>query len=117
MEAIYNAVHSVAVLGSKTISMLVVSVVFLVLAWVSFALRVYVRAKMIRSFGKDDWMMLLTLGLFTTSCGLLIAIERLETGGAPQRALKEGPFEQLALLNEIIKVCFCVFHHLSSYID
>ena len=34
---------------------------FLALAWISVLLRVYVRAYMIRFFGWDDWLMLLSL--------------------------------------------------------
>ncbi|THW45438.1 hypothetical protein D6D21_04435 [Aureobasidium pullulans] len=61
MEAISDAAHRVAALGPRTVIMLIVATVFLILTWISFALRVYVRAIMIRSFGKDDWTMLLTL--------------------------------------------------------
>jgi len=105
MEAISDAAHRVAALGPRTVVMLIVATVFLILTWISFALRVYVRAIMIRSFGKDDWTMLLTLCLFTTCCGLLISIERLEQSDRPRRVLEEGPLAQLDLLNHIMKVC------------
>ncbi|TIA04513.1 hypothetical protein D6C83_08850, partial [Aureobasidium pullulans] len=103
MEAISDAAHRVAALGPRTVVMLIVATVFLILTWISFALRVYVRAIMIRSFGKDDWTMLLTLCLFTTCCGLLISIERLEQSDRPRRVLEEGPLAQLDLLNHIMK--------------
>ena len=35
--------------------------VFLVLSWIAVALRVYVRAWMLRCFGMDDWLMVVTL--------------------------------------------------------
>lgn len=34
--------------------------IFLVVSWIVFVLRVYVRIWMIRSFGRDDWFMLVT---------------------------------------------------------
>ncbi|KAI4721007.1 hypothetical protein E4T48_02714 [Aureobasidium sp. EXF-10727] len=103
MDVIADAAHRVAALGPRTVVMLVVAVVFLVITWTSFALRVYVRAIMIRSFGKDDWMMLLTICLSTTCCGLLISIERIEHGSRPQKALEEGIHAQLELLNDLMK--------------
>ena len=33
----------------------------LALAWIAVSLRVYVRAVLIRAFGWDDWLMLITL--------------------------------------------------------
>ncbi|CAD0108915.1 unnamed protein product [Aureobasidium uvarum] len=103
MDVIADAAHRVAALGPRTVVMLVVAVVFLVISWTSFALRVYVRAIMIRSFGKDDWMMLLTICISTTCCGLLISIERIEHGSRPQQALEEGIHAQLDLLNDLMK--------------
>lgn len=103
MEAISESAERVASLGPRTVVMLVVSVVFLVLTWVAFALRVYVRGFMIRSFGKDDWTMLLTLGLFTSCCALLISVEQFEQGDRPRRAIEEGPIAELELLNHIMK--------------
>lgn len=105
MEAISEAAQRVADLGPRTIIMLVVSVVFLVLTWSAFALRIYVRGFMIRSFGGDDWMMLLTVALLSACCGLLIAVEQFEQGTGPHDALEAGPLAQLALLNKIMKVC------------
>jgi uncharacterized membrane protein YadS len=40
---------------------LAVGTSFVVLAWISVATRVYVRAIMQRVFGMDDWLMVLTL--------------------------------------------------------
>lgn len=40
---------------------LAVALVFLVLAWITVGLRVYVRAFMLRSFALEDWLIVLTL--------------------------------------------------------
>ena len=40
---------------------LAVAIPFLVLSWVTVGLRVYVRAGMLKSFGMDDWAMVVTL--------------------------------------------------------
>ncbi|KAF1991188.1 hypothetical protein K402DRAFT_323585 [Aulographum hederae CBS 113979] len=42
-----------------------VAIFFLVAAWITTSLRVYVRVKMLRSFGSDDYVMLLALAIFT----------------------------------------------------
>lgn len=39
---------------------LAVAVLFLTLTWITVLLRVYVRAGMLKSWGLDDWMMLVT---------------------------------------------------------
>ena len=105
MDVISDAAHRVAAVGPRTTVMLIVAVVFLILSWISFALRVYVRAILLRSFGWDDWTMLLTICLSTTCCSLLMCIERIENGDRPQRALEEGIRAQIDLLNYLMKVC------------
>lgn len=45
--------------------MLAINVVFFVLTWIIMMLRVYTRAYLIKSFGRDDWSMLAALLLFT----------------------------------------------------
>lgn len=40
---------------------LAVNILFLVLSWVTISLRVYVRAGMLKSFGMDDWAMVVTV--------------------------------------------------------
>lgn len=40
---------------------LTIAMLFLVLSWVTMGLRVYVRTGMLKSFGMDDWAMLVTL--------------------------------------------------------
>jgi len=44
----------------KSYEMLAISAVFLALSAVTVILRVYVRGWMIRSFGWDDWLMMVT---------------------------------------------------------
>lgn len=109
MDVIADAAQRVAAIGPRTVVMLIVAVVFLILTWISFALRVYVRAILLRSFGWDDWIMLLTICLSTTCCSLLMCIERIENGDRPQRALEEGIRAQIELLNYLMKVC-CTCH-------
>ncbi|KAK6069874.1 hypothetical protein SCUP234_10453 [Seiridium cupressi] len=43
-----------------------VAVTFMVLTWIVVPLRVYVRAVMTKSFGLDDWLLVITQALFTT---------------------------------------------------
>jgi hypothetical protein len=40
---------------------LAVALVFLLLAWITVGLRVYVRAFMLRTFALDDWLIVLAL--------------------------------------------------------
>lgn len=51
----------VAHLGSRPKTMIDTAIAFLVMTWTAVLLRVYVRAWMIRSFGWDDALMVLTL--------------------------------------------------------
>ena len=44
----------------KSYTMLSISAVFMTISAVALILRVYVRGAMIRSFGWDDWLMLVT---------------------------------------------------------
>jgi hypothetical protein len=109
MDVIADAAQRVNAVGPRTVVMLVVAVVFVVISWISFTLRVYVRAILIQSWGWDDWMILLTILLSTTCCGLLICIEQIEQSQRPQRALEEGIQVQLDLLNYLMKVR-CAYH-------
>ncbi|KAG9691777.1 hypothetical protein KCU95_g4659, partial [Aureobasidium melanogenum] len=78
-----------------------VSVAFLVLAWIAVSLRVYVRASVLRSFHCDDWLILLTLCVFTACCSCLIAIENIERSGAARTALANGLEAQVGLIDKI----------------
>ncbi|KAI4847724.1 hypothetical protein E4T44_04354 [Aureobasidium sp. EXF-8845] len=103
MDVISDAAQRVVAVGPRTVVMLIVAVTFLVISWISFTLRVYVRAILIRSWGWDDSMMTLTICLSTTCCGLLICIEQIEQSERPQRALEQGIRAQLDLLNYLMK--------------
>ncbi|KAH0143812.1 hypothetical protein KCU67_g13387, partial [Aureobasidium melanogenum] len=78
-----------------------VSVAFLVLAWIAVSLRVYVRAWVLRSFHWDDWLILLTLCVFTACCSCLIAIEDIERSGTARTALANGLEAQFGLIDKI----------------
>lgn len=81
-----------------------VSVAFLVLAWFAVSLRVYVRASILRSFHWDDWLILLTLCVFTACCACLIAIEDIERSSAASKALTKGFLAQYDLIDKIFGV-------------
>ncbi|KAG9568018.1 hypothetical protein KCU79_g2631, partial [Aureobasidium melanogenum] len=78
-----------------------VSVAFLVLAWIAVSLRVYVRAWVLRSFHWDDWLILLTLCVFTACCSCLIAIEDIERSDTARTALANGLEAQFGLIDKI----------------
>ncbi|KEQ69501.1 hypothetical protein M436DRAFT_22488, partial [Aureobasidium namibiae CBS 147.97] len=54
--------------------MLATSCVFLALSVITVVARIYVRGWMIRSFGWDDWLMMVTWALFAMTTSLLISI-------------------------------------------
>jgi len=49
------------------------AVSFLVLTYISVALRTYVRAILTKSFQADDWLMLVAQFVFTLSCSFILA--------------------------------------------
>lgn len=59
-------------------AMVGVASLFLALSWIIVALRVYVRGFIIRRFGLDDSLMLLTLVFFTINCAVVITMSRVE---------------------------------------
>lgn len=61
-------------LGSGPWELVNVSAAFIAVAWFSVALRVWVRGVMIRSFGWDDWTILLTMVAFTVQCTYVIRL-------------------------------------------
>jgi hypothetical protein len=83
-----------------------VSVAFLVLAWFAVSLRVYARAFVLRSLHWDDWLMLLTLCVFTACCSCLIAIESIERSDAARRALSNGLKAQFGLIDTLFGVSY-----------
>ncbi|KAI0550759.1 hypothetical protein F4679DRAFT_191648 [Xylaria curta] len=56
---------------SNGVGLLVTGIVTLSIAWLSVALRAYVRAVMMKSFQVDDWVMLAGLANFTVSCSFV----------------------------------------------
>jgi hypothetical protein len=52
--------------------MLGVVILFLVLSWLTVLARCYVRIFMIKAFAVDDWLILITLGLFSVYGGLVV---------------------------------------------
>ncbi|KAK7966697.1 integral membrane family protein [Apiospora aurea] len=57
---------------SNGYSLIITSIVFLTLTWVSVFLRTYVRAFMLNGFQADDWFMLIGQIIFTISCAFII---------------------------------------------
>jgi ABC-type bacteriocin/lantibiotic exporter with double-glycine peptidase domain len=76
-----------------------VSVAFLVLAWFAVSLRVY-------ALHWDDWLMLLTLCVFSACCSCLIAIETIERSDAARRALLNGLKAQFGLIDTLFGVSY-----------
>ncbi|KAI0458016.1 hypothetical protein F5B21DRAFT_59407 [Xylaria acuta] len=56
---------------SNGVGLLVTGIATLSIAWLSMALRTYVRAVMMKSFQVDDWVMLAGLANFTVSCSFV----------------------------------------------
>lgn len=81
-------------LEGRANTMIGVSSAYLVVAWIAFSLRTVVKGYIMRSFGLDDWLMVITIVcnknrsppqiiiltrsqlIFTADSGLLIAIGR-----------------------------------------
>ncbi|TID16389.1 Kinesin heavy chain [Venturia nashicola] len=49
----------------RSIQVFSVALVFILLAWITVGLRVYVRGFMLRAFALDDWLIVLTLGFYS----------------------------------------------------
>lgn len=52
-------------MDDRSQQVLAIGTTFFILAWLVVLLRIYVRAYMIKSWGIDDWVMMLALGCFT----------------------------------------------------
>ncbi|KAL0258330.1 hypothetical protein SLS55_007506 [Diplodia seriata] len=52
-------------MAHRSQQVLAIGTTFFILAWIVVMLRVYVRAYMIKSWGVDDWVMMLALACFT----------------------------------------------------
>ena len=55
-----NPTHTPSLHDLKSYEMLATSCVFLALSAITVVARIYVRGWMIRSFGADDWLMMVT---------------------------------------------------------
>ncbi|OCK74960.1 hypothetical protein K432DRAFT_309581 [Lepidopterella palustris CBS 459.81] len=97
-------------MDDRSHEVLAVAIFFLILSWVTVSLRVYVRAGMLKSFGLDDWIMVLTLLLFTVylACqigGVIYGTGRHIANLKPQNAEKALHFWYLCELFYILSTC------------
>ena len=58
-------------LEGRSNTMIGVSAAYLVVAWIAFSLRAIVKSRIMRSFGLDDWLMVVTMVCTTTTTGLM----------------------------------------------
>ncbi|KAI4725367.1 hypothetical protein E4T49_06884 [Aureobasidium sp. EXF-10728] len=65
-------------LGSVPQSLFSGTVAVLAIAWFSVILRIYVRSVMMRSFGMDDWTIMLAITALTVQCAYLIKVSLME---------------------------------------
>lgn len=91
---------------SGPISMIAVAAVLLPLATISVLLRAWVRLNILRSWGRDDWAIIATLGLFAAECGVLIKIAMIESQGI---TLAGG--ETIALVSSQLSFLFHSHNH------
>ncbi|KAG9649483.1 hypothetical protein KCU95_g1671, partial [Aureobasidium melanogenum] len=61
-------------LEGRANTMIGVSAAYLIVAWIAFSLRAIVKGHIMRSFGLDDWLMVVAMFVFTVDSGLLITI-------------------------------------------
>jgi len=57
----------------KALQLFTVTIAFLVLAWVAVCLRCFTRLKIIKAFGLDDYLMIISLLVFTVFCSCQLA--------------------------------------------
>ena len=84
-------------LGSVPQSLFSGTVAILTIAWFSVVLRVYVRSVMMRSFGWDDWTIMLAIAAFTVQCAYIIK--------AAQMEMQPTKYNNVAGLSELVTVC------------
>ncbi|KAJ3518194.1 hypothetical protein NM208_g14604 [Fusarium decemcellulare] len=78
------------------IALVVTSIVFLALSWLSVGLRTYTRAFLMKSYQADDWLMLIAQLIFTASCAFIL--EGVRQGmGRHNEAIEEDAAEVEAL--------------------
>ncbi|THX60529.1 hypothetical protein D6D06_01228 [Aureobasidium pullulans] len=81
-------------LGSVPQSLFSGTVAILTIAWFSVVLRVYVRSVMMRSFGWDDWTIMLAIAAFTVQCAYIIK--------AAQMEMQPTKYNNVAGLSELV---------------
>ncbi|KAF1344392.1 hypothetical protein BDV97DRAFT_361567 [Delphinella strobiligena] len=91
-------------LGDRPHHLSVTCAAFLALTWTAVILRVWVRAHLIRSFGWDDWTILLTLATYTSDCAIWVVVAQIETGDDMKNAAKLGPLVFLPYLARLMKL-------------
>lgn len=62
----------------KAIPILGVTATFLASCWISVALRLFTRTRIVKNLGADDWTIILALGIFTGFSVQLIRLSALE---------------------------------------
>jgi len=62
----------------KATPLLGVSVTFLLTCWISVALRLFTRTRIVKNLGADDWTIIIALGIFTGFSVELIRLSVLE---------------------------------------
>ncbi|KAI4849356.1 hypothetical protein E4T44_03400 [Aureobasidium sp. EXF-8845] len=85
----------------KSYDMLATSCVFLALSAITVIARIYVRGFMIRSFGWDDWLIIVTFALFTMTTTLLIIISLAE--------IRPPGVANPATVDGILTLVVCIF--------
>lgn len=59
-------------LGKGPIRQVTVGIVFVSIAWITFFMRFYARRIMLKTWGTDDWFMLLTMVCYSFQCAYLM---------------------------------------------
>ncbi|KAL3423270.1 integral membrane protein [Phlyctema vagabunda] len=78
-----------------------VAVMSLSLSWISVSLRFYVRLAIQKGFGKEDWLTLVAMILFTALCSLLLETIKFGLG----RHMKDIPPHQVPVGAKMIFIC------------
>ncbi|PVH71601.1 hypothetical protein DL98DRAFT_398008, partial [Cadophora sp. DSE1049] len=87
--------------------LLAAAILFLITSWIFVGLRCFVRLKLVKSFWVDDWLMIVSLILFSVMCGLFMAAVSSGLGQHtreldPERARDAFKYQTLGLLFYII---------------
>ncbi|KAH7402974.1 hypothetical protein BKA64DRAFT_706482 [Cadophora sp. MPI-SDFR-AT-0126] len=87
--------------------LLAAAILFLITSWIFVGLRCFVRLKLVKSFWMDDWLMIVSLILFSVMCGVLMAAVSSGIGQHtreldPERARDAFKYQTLGLLFYIV---------------